>query len=84
MRRGPIQRGAASGIPGGAGLSARRGRGPAAAGAGGLGRRGRGPAHPRRLTRARVAALLGLAVAVALVWFLLSLFQPFAGAVTAG
>ena len=33
----------------------------------------------RRLTRARAAALLALVVAVALVWFLVSLFQPFAG-----
>jgi UPF0755 protein len=33
-----------------------------------------------RLTRARVAALLALATAIAVVWFLLSLFQPFAGA----
>jgi UPF0755 protein len=32
-----------------------------------------------RLTRARGAALLALLAAVALVWFLLSLFQPFAG-----
>jgi uncharacterized YceG family protein len=32
-----------------------------------------------RLTRARGGALLALAVAVAAVWFLLSLFQPFAG-----
>jgi UPF0755 protein len=39
--------------------------------------------HPgvkrRRLTRARGAALFALAVAVVFVWFLLSLFQPFAG-----
>jgi UPF0755 protein len=33
-----------------------------------------------RLTRARVGALLALAVAIVLVWFLLSLFQPFIGA----
>jgi UPF0755 protein len=32
-----------------------------------------------RLTRARVAALLALAAAIFVVWFLLSLFQPFAG-----
>ena len=32
-----------------------------------------------RLTRARGGALLALAAAVAAVWFLLSLFQPFAG-----
>jgi UPF0755 protein len=32
------------------------------------------------LTRARSAALLALATAIAVVWFLLSLFQPFAGA----
>jgi uncharacterized YceG family protein len=40
-------------------------------------RRG-GPSH-RRITRARIAALIALALAGALVWFLLSLFQPFAG-----
>jgi UPF0755 protein len=45
--------------------------------AGVAGREGRPPR--RRLTRARVAALLALAAAIALVWFLLSLFQPFAG-----
>jgi UPF0755 protein len=33
----------------------------------------------RRLTRARVGALLALAFAIAAVWFLVSLFQPFAG-----
>jgi peptidoglycan lytic transglycosylase G len=33
----------------------------------------------RRLTRARAAAVLALLAAVALVWFLASLFQPFAG-----
>jgi UPF0755 protein len=33
----------------------------------------------RRFTRARAAALLALLAAVALVWFLVSLFQPFAG-----
>jgi peptidoglycan lytic transglycosylase G len=46
--------------------------------------RGRRPprsrhAHGRRITRARIAALLALLLAAALVWFLLSLFQPFAG-----
>jgi uncharacterized YceG family protein len=66
----------ASGIPGGAGLSSGRGRGRG----GGRGRAGREGRPPRRrLTRARVAALLALAAAIALVWFLLSLFQPFAG-----
>jgi uncharacterized YceG family protein len=41
----------------------------------------RGGAHAGlRLTRARVGALLALACALALVWFLVSLFQPFAGA----
>jgi UPF0755 protein len=40
---------------------------------------GRAPHGGRRLTRARIAALVALALAVALVWFLLSLFQPFAG-----
>jgi len=33
----------------------------------------------RRSTRARVGALLALAAAIVLVWFLLSMFQPFAG-----
>jgi len=33
-----------------------------------------------RLTRARVGALIALAAAIVVVWFLLSLFQPFAGA----
>ncbi len=69
----------ASGIPGGAGLSAGRGK----RGRGGGGRAGRavrdGRPPGRRLTRARLAALLALAAAIALVWFLLSLFQPFAG-----
>jgi UPF0755 protein len=56
-----------------------------AGGRGGKGRRGaraRARAHAggaRRFTRARVAALVTLAAAVALVWFLVSLFQPFAG-----
>jgi UPF0755 protein len=70
----------ASGIPGGAGLSAGRGRGRGGGGrgrAGGAVRDGRPPR--RRLTRARLAALVALAAAIALVWFLLSLFQPFAG-----
>jgi UPF0755 protein len=66
----------------------RRGRGDAGGrGSGGWGpgdRRGRarpGSGHGgRRLTRARVAALLALVAAAALVWFLISLFQPFAGA----
>jgi UPF0755 protein len=71
----------ASGIPGGAGLSAGRGRGRGGGGAGRAGRAVReGGRPPRgRLTRARVAALVALAAAIALVWFLLSLFQPFAG-----
>ena len=54
------------------------------AGRGGGGR-SRTHAHAgggRRFTRARVAALVALAVAIALVWFLLSLFQPFAGSGT--
>ena len=37
-------------------------------------------AHGERLTRARVGALVALAAAIVLVWFLLSLFQPFADA----
>jgi UPF0755 protein len=74
------------------GRAARFSRGGSGRGAGGggtpRGRRGRhggGPARGsgsgsgRRFTRARVAALLTLAAAVVLVWFLLSLFQPFAG-----
>jgi uncharacterized YceG family protein len=40
--------------------------------------RGAGRGGPR-LTRARGGALLALAAAIAAVWFLLSLFQPFAG-----
>jgi UPF0755 protein len=40
---------------------------------------GHGPGSRFRLTRARVAALLALAAAIFVVWFLLSLFQPFAG-----
>jgi UPF0755 protein len=41
---------------------------------------GRGGSGRFRLTRARVGALFALAAAIAVVWFLLSLFQPFAGA----
>jgi UPF0755 protein len=33
----------------------------------------------RWMTRARIAAVVALALAIALVWFLVSLFQPFAG-----
>ncbi len=58
----------------------------AGAGSGGRGPRGRGGrSQPgkghggRRLTRARGAALLALAAAIVLMWFLVSLFQPFAG-----
>jgi UPF0755 protein len=51
--------------------------GPGGPGRGGRPRRG---GSARRTTRARVGALLALAAAAALVWFLLSLFQPFAGA----
>jgi UPF0755 protein len=40
---------------------------------------GRGQGGRLGLTRARVGALLALVVAIAVVWFLLSLFQPFAG-----
>jgi UPF0755 protein len=42
-----------------------------------LGRRSRPPV--RRPTRARAGALLALVAAAAAVWFLVSLFQPFAG-----
>ncbi len=41
---------------------------------------GAGRAGTHRLTRARAGALVALAGAIVLVWFLLSLFQPFAGA----
>jgi UPF0755 protein len=60
----------------------------AGAGGGGRGDKGRrgagarartGAGGGRRFTRARIAALVTLAAAVALVWFLVSLFQPFAG-----
>jgi len=40
---------------------------------------GHGRGSRFRLTRARVGALLALAAAIVVVWFLLSLFQPFAG-----
>ncbi|HEY2719974.1 MAG TPA: endolytic transglycosylase MltG [Solirubrobacteraceae bacterium] len=60
-----------------------RGRGRRGAGSGGTGpprmAGARSSAGGRRFTRARIAALLALAVAIAFVWFLLSLFQPFAG-----
>jgi UPF0755 protein len=46
------------------------------------GGRRRGASGGLRPTRARVAALLALALAAALVWFLVSLFQPFAGSGT--
>jgi uncharacterized YceG family protein len=50
-------------------------------GGGGRGHgRHRGAAGGRRLMRARGAALVALAAALLLVWFLVSLFQPFAGA----
>jgi UPF0755 protein len=78
-----------AGAPGAAGRGL-RGRGARKAAGGGAGGGGRGPrpgaraqtGGGRRFTRARVAALLALAVAIALVWFLLSLFQPFAGSGT--
>lgn len=38
-----------------------------------------GPPRKHRLTGARIAALVALVLAAALVWFLISLFQPFAG-----
>jgi UPF0755 protein len=38
-----------------------------------------GESGSRRLTRARMGALFALAAAVAVVWFLLALFQPFTG-----
>jgi UPF0755 protein len=42
--------------------------------------RSRAQGSAKRVTRARLAALLALPVAGFLVWFLISLFQPFAGA----
>ena len=62
-----------AGAAGGDGLDAGRRRAR-----GGRPRPGRGHAG-RRLTRARAAALLALVAAAALVWFLVALFQPFAG-----
>ena len=44
-----------------------------------LARRPRAPRRGPRSTRARVGALVALAAAAAAVWFLVSLFQPFAG-----
>ncbi|HZL49061.1 MAG TPA: endolytic transglycosylase MltG, partial [Solirubrobacteraceae bacterium] len=55
------------------------GRGGGGRGGGRDGRRGGGGRRPR-LTRARIGALLALAAAIVVVWFVLSLFQPFAGA----
>jgi uncharacterized YceG family protein len=46
---------------------------------GGSGRARGGGLGRTRLTRARGGALVALAAAIAAVWFLLSLFQPFAG-----
>ncbi len=60
------------------------GGGASKGGDGGIGR-GRGPRSARRgggargSKRARIAALFALVLAAALVWFLLSLFQSFAG-----
>jgi uncharacterized YceG family protein len=71
------------------GLRGRKGRGGTGAGAGrgGSGSGGRSASRARadggrRFTRARIAALVALAIAIVLVWFLLSLFQPFAGSGT--
>jgi UPF0755 protein len=41
---------------------------------------GRAPGKRRGLTRGRIGAVAALALAVAVVWFCVSLFQPFAGA----
>jgi UPF0755 protein len=54
-----------------------RGRGRARATAATGGRRGPDAGPRKRITRARVAALVALALAAAVVWFLISLFQPF-------
>jgi UPF0755 protein len=61
-----------AGAPPSGGRRARR-----TGGEGGGGRQ-RAGGH-RRITRARVAALVALALAALLVWFLISLFQPFSG-----
>ena len=67
----------------GRGLLGRKGGAGAGAGGGRVGGGGLSThAHAgggRRFPSARVAALVALAIAIALVWFLLSLFQPFAG-----
>jgi UPF0755 protein len=67
-----------------------RGRGRVAAtgaggrrGAGGGGRQSGGDGR-KRVTRARVAAVVALVLAAALVWFLISLFQPFSGGAGSG
>jgi UPF0755 protein len=77
LRRAAPARGRAARFSrGGGGYGAAPGgRGPRTGGRHGAAGGGGG----RRFTRARVAALLTLAAAVVLVWFLLSLFQPFAG-----
>ncbi len=77
IRIAPTAREGAAADPGGSPprRPRRRARKSAGAGSGGAG----GGGGRRRLTRARVAALVALALAVALVWFLVSLFQPFAG-----
>jgi UPF0755 protein len=86
--RGRRSTDAAARVAGGSGAAGRglRGRKGRADGRGGAGRGGaRRPGRHalagggRRFTRARVAALVALAIAIAIVWFLLSLFQPFAG-----
>jgi UPF0755 protein len=43
------------------------------------GRQAGGKGSGRRVTRARIAAVVALVLAAALVWFLISLFQPFSG-----
>ena len=61
----------------------RRGRGRARAVAAGRGSSA-AASGGRRVTRARVAALVALVLAAALVWFLISLFQPFSGGAGSG
>ncbi len=77
----PVARRAEDAVP----VASQRRGGRGRRGAGGGSRRGRLAAPVgdrggrRRFTRARIAALVALLLAIALVWFLLSLFQPFAG-----
>jgi UPF0755 protein len=76
---GPPPRGRGRGRGRGRARAVAAGRGSGAAVSG-----GRPASGGRRVTRARVAALVALALAAALVWFLISLFQPFSGGAGSG